>query len=75
MLLVEGDGFAKGVPGFHFRWGVGVNRAHKSLRGGGAVRKRAQLTDTILTNEKARVHGGMVLAAPLVFRRVPVRTT
>ena len=43
--------------GFSLRGGGGgVNRAPKSWGGGGGVGKRAQLTDTILTNEKVRIH-------------------
>ena len=36
--------------------GGGVNRAPKNW--GGGFGKRAQLTNTILTKEKVRIHGG-----------------
>ena len=43
---------------FHFRGGGGSMEPPKT---GGGFGKRAQLTDTILTNEKVRIHGGAIL--------------
>ena len=45
-----------GHVGFSLPGGGGVNRAPKNW--GGGFGKRAQLTDTILTKEKVRIHGG-----------------